>query len=259
MTPVEVVEGTTPLVLAMPHGGTWLPDDVAGALNATGRMLSDTDWHIARLYEGLAPGASVVRATVHRYGVDANRDPAGASLYPGQATTGLVPETDFDGTPIWDTPPDAAEVARRVTLWHVPYHAALQAELARVRAAHGVAVLWDCHSIRSVIPRLFPGRLPDLNIGTDGGRTCAPGLQAAVERVCHEAKGFTTTTNGRFRGGWTTRHTGTPGAGVHALQMEVAQRTYMAESPPWTYDTDAAARLRPILGACLAALMEAVR
>src|SRR5690606_16195124 len=122
------------------------------ALNATGRALADTDWHIDRLYAGLVPGATVVRATFHRYLIDANRPPDGESLYPGQSTTGLVPLTDFDGVPIWDSPPGPAEIEARRAGWHAPYHAALAAEVARVRAAHGVCVLYDCHSIRSRIP-----------------------------------------------------------------------------------------------------------
>ena len=154
MTPVEVTRGDGPVILAQPHGGTFVPDDLWARLNGCGRELSDTDWHIGRLYDGLLPGATIVRATFHRYVIDANRDPGGASLYPGQNTTGLCPVTDFDGQPIWtegqDPSPD--EIADRRARFHTPYHAALAAEVERVRARHGVAVVYDCHSIRSVIP-----------------------------------------------------------------------------------------------------------
>ena len=253
VTPVAVTRGDGPLVLAMPHVGTWLPPGLA--LNARGQMLTDTDWHIDRLYADLAPRATVVRATFHRYVIDANRPPDGASLYPGQNTTGLVPLTDFDGNPIWDDPPGPSEIAARREGFHVPYHAALTAEIARVRAAHGVAVLYDCHSIRSRIPHLFDGLLPDFNIGTADGASCAPAVAATVAEICSAAAGYTSVLNGRFKGGWTTRHHGRPAGGVHAIQMELAQSTHLAaEAPPFAYDPDRAARLRPILARILAAL-----
>ena len=180
MTPVEVIRGDGPVVLGLPHTGTHVPPAIMAALNPRGQALTDTDWHIHHLYEGLLPGATTVRATFHRYVIDANRAPDGESLYPGQNTTGLVPLTDFDGQPIWSHPPDQADIAARLAACHAPYHAALQAELERVRARHGVALLYDCHSIRSRIPFLFDGVLPDFNIGTDGGVTCDPRLQAVV-------------------------------------------------------------------------------
>jgi formiminoglutamase len=244
----EVRRGDGPVILGLPHTGTWLPEAAAARLNARGRALADTDWHIERLYDGLLPGATTVRALFHRYLIDANRDPEGASLYPGQNTTGLVPETDFDGAPIWDEPPDAAEVARRRAAFHAPYHAALAAEVARVRERHGVAILYDCHSIRGRIPFLFDGILPDFNIGTDGGRACAPEVEAAALDVASAATGYSHVLNGRFKGGWTTRHYGRPAAGVHAIQMELAQSTHLAaEAAPFAYDETRAARLRPHL------------
>lgn len=252
---VEVRPGNSPVILAFPHTGTDVPADVFDRLNENGRLLADTDWHVDRLYDGLLPGATTVRATFHRYVIDANRDPAGGSLYPGQNTTGLVPLTDFDGEPIW-TPgaePDAAETARRSAVFHAPYHAALAAEVERVRTAHGIAIVYDCHSIRSVIPFLFEGRLPDFNIGTDGGRTCDPAIEAAALSVAASAEPYTAVLNGRFRGGWTTRHYGRPEAGVHAIQMELAQATHLAsEAPPFAYDEAKAGRLRPHLRTLLA-------
>lgn len=220
-------------------------------LNDTGRALADTDWHIDRLYDDLVPGATTVSARFHRYVIDANRDPSGQSLYPGQNTTTLVPLTDFDGTPIWETPPTEGDTAARLAAFHAPYHAALSAELARVQARHGFVILYDCHSIRSEIPFLFDGRLPDFNIGTNDGTTCAPVLTELVERHCTAAMGYTTVTNGRFRGGWTTRHYGRPESGYHAIQMELAQISYMHEAPPWTWDIDRSTRLRSVLGPML--------
>ncbi|MBM2291538.1 N-formylglutamate deformylase [Sulfitobacter pseudonitzschiae] len=256
MNPVEVLQGDSPVVLGLPHTGTFVPDDILSALNARGKELSDTDWHIHRLYDGLLAGATTVRATFHRYVIDANRDPSGASLYPGQNTTGLVPMTDFDGHDIWQTEPDAAEIERRRVAYHAPYHAALQAELERVKARHGVAILYDCHSIRSDIPFLFDGTLPDFNIGTDMGRTCAPQIEAATVAVCAAAT-QSHVLNGRFKGGWTTRHYGQPASGIHAIQMELAQSTYLTdEAAPWTYDETKSRALRIHLQDILTTLAE---
>lgn len=245
MTPVEVIRGDGPVVLGLPHTGTWLPEDVFDRLTPLGRTLGDTDWHIHRLYDGLLDGATTVRATFHRYVIDANRDPSGASLYPGQNTTGLVPMTDFDGEPIWAEPPMADEIEDRREAYHAPYHAALTAELERVRDRHGIAILYDCHSIRSHIPFLFEGRLPDFNIGTANGITCAPQIETAVTEICASAEGYTHVLNGRFKGGWTTRHYGRPADGLHAIQMELSQATHLqSEQPPFAYDPDRAEPLR---------------
>ncbi|MDO5657048.1 MAG: N-formylglutamate deformylase [Paracoccus sp. (in: a-proteobacteria)] len=256
MTPVEVTQGDSPVILGLPHTGTWLPPDIHARLNAGGQALADTDWHIHRLYDGLLPGATTVRATFHRYAIDANRGPDDASLYPGQNTTGLVPLTDFDGHPIWTDPPSQADIAARRADFHAPYHAALVAQIKRVRARHGVAILYDCHSIRSHIPFLFDGLLPDFNIGTNSGAACDPRIEAATAEIC-AASGRTWVVNGRFKGGWTTRHYGQPERGVHAIQMELAQSTHLErEAPPFAYDETRAERLRPHLAAILHALAD---
>ncbi|MCF4167326.1 N-formylglutamate deformylase [Zavarzinia compransoris] len=259
MTPVGVIRGDGPVILGQPHGGTFVPNDIAAALNATGRALADTDWHIDRLYDGLLPGATVVHANFHRYVIDANRDPSGRSLYPGQNTTGLVPETDFDGRPIWKPgqAPDAAEVERRRLAFHAPYHAALAAEVERLRTIHPMVVLYDCHSIRSDIPFLFEGRLPVFNIGNNAGATCSDEILTAVAEVAKAAgrDGFDHVVNGRFKGGWTTRHYGRPETGVHAIQMELGQRAYLsAEAAPWSFDPAVAGQLRPYLRDMLQAI-----
>ncbi|KGJ06811.1 formiminoglutamase [Paracoccus halophilus] len=251
MTPVEIHEGDGPVILGLPHTGTFLPDDIRARLNPRGQVLADTDWHIHRLYDGLLPGATTVRATFHRYVIDANRGPDDASLYPGQNTTGLVPLTDFDGAPIWTEEPSEDQIAARKAAFHAPYHAALTAQIERVRALHGVAILYDCHSIRSHIPFLFEGRLPDFNIGTNSGASCDPRLEQAVFDLC-AATGRSHVLNGRFKGGWTTRHYGQPGQGVHAIQMELAQSTHLAtETPPFAYDEAKADALRLTLRAIL--------
>jgi N-formylglutamate deformylase len=252
VNPVEVTEGSGPLILGLPHTGTFVPPEIDLGLNAEGRLLRDTDWHIDKLYSGLATDVTVVRATFHRYVIDANRDPSGTSLYPGQNTTGLVPLTDFDSRPIWDQPPTQADIAQRLTQYHAPYHAALTAQMARVRAQHGIAILYDCHSIRSEIPFLFNGRLPDFNIGTNDGTTCDPRIATAVLGRCRAALGYSHVLNGRFKGGWTTRHYGQPAEGWHAIQMELAQATHLAtETPPFALDPSKAARLRVHLAAIM--------
>jgi N-formylglutamate deformylase len=221
-------------------------------LNDAGRGLADTDWHIDRLYAGLLPEATTVTATFHRYVIDANRDPAGVSLYPGQNTTTLVPETDFDGQAIWQTHPSLAAISERLQAFHAPYHEALAAQIARVKALHGFVILYDCHSIRSRIPFLFDGILPDFNIGTDSGRSCAAIIEEGVASVCAAAGDYTFIRNGRFKGGWTTRHYGQPRDGVHAIQMELAQATYLdREAPPFDYSDAKAGRLRQHLHAIL--------
>ncbi|EAR52351.1 N-formylglutamate deformylase [Oceanicola granulosus HTCC2516] len=251
MKPVEITRGDGPVVLGLPHTGTWLPGKAAARLSDRGRALADTDWHVERLYADLLPGATTVRATFHRYLIDANRAPSGESLYPEQNTTDLVPVTDFEGEDIVTEAASVDEVAERLQAYHRPYHDALAAQLERVRARHGVAILFDCHSIRSRLPFLFEGTLPDLNIGTDGGTTCDPAIEAAVVARA-EASGYSHVLNGRFRGGWTTRHYGRPDEGFHAIQLELAQSTYLAdEAPPWRYDEAKAARLRPVLAAML--------
>lgn len=250
MQTVDLREGVSPLILGIPHAGTEIPEPILLRLNENGLSMRDTDWHVDRLYDGLAPTATVVVARYHRYVIDANRDPEGASLYPGQNTTGLVPDTDFDGAPIWreGEAPDADDIAKRLKAYHRPYHAALAAQIARVKALNGIAVLYDCHSIRSDIPHLFQGRLSDFNLGTNDGHTCAPEFQRAARNVCTRAAGFSYVVNGRFKGGWTTRHYGRPEDGVHALQMELAQSIYLkTETPPFAFSEAKAARLRPHL------------
>jgi len=248
VTQVAVHAGDSPVILGVPHAGTDIPEDLLARLNDRGRDRADTDWWVDRLYQDLLPGATLVKALFHRYVIDANRDPEGASLYPGQNTTALCPTTDFDGAPIWQPgeAPGPDEIEARRVAYHAPYRGALATEIERIKARHGVAVLYDCHSIRSHIPYLFEGELSALNIGDNQGATCAPLVrQAAVEAA--QASGFTSVLNGRFKGGWTTRHYGRPSEGVHAVQMEIAQSAYMDEAPPWTYRDDLAERLRPHL------------
>jgi formiminoglutamase len=258
MSQIEVTSGNLPIVLGLPHTGTHIPEHIAKKLNATGLEMADTDWNIHQLYDGLMEEVSSVRTLVHRYVIDVNRDPSGQSLYPGQNTTGLCPTTDFEGQPIYldGQEPDANEIKNRCEIFHSPYHAALQTELGRVKKIHGFAILYDCHSIRSQINFLFDGLLPDFNIGTNNGTTCAPKIETETLEICANAAGYTHVLNGRFKGGWTTRHYGKPQQGQHAIQMELAQKNYMHESAPWTYDETKAALLRDHLRKILTTLSQ---
>lgn len=225
--------GSTPLLVNVPHAGTEVPAAMDRRMTDLARALPDTDWHVHRLVEA-APraGASLLSARYSRYVIDLNRGRDDKPLYSG-ATTGLVPTETFDGDPVYrNGAPDAAEVRDRIEGYWQPYHDKLQATLDDLRRRHGYAVLFDVHSIRSAVPRLFEGRLPDLNIGTYEGRSCAPALEEQVAELLAEAEGFSTVVNGRFKGGYITRHYGRPEAGIHALQLEIAQACYMDESRP---------------------------
>jgi formiminoglutamase len=264
---LDIHRGEAPLIVAFPHTGTDLAD-VGERFVSPWLARRDADWWIDRLYAFARDlGATTVRTAISRSVIDVNRDPSGASLYPGMATTELCPTTTFDGEPLYagdgpDDAPNDAEVSRRRATWFDPYHAALTGEIARLRAQHDHVVLYDAHSIRSHVPRLFDGELPQFNIGTNSGATCAPVLTSAVEQLC-AASGHSHVVDGRFKGGWTTRHYGQPDKGVHAIQMELAIRGYMDEPDlpdegnwPPPFDPARAApitvTLSDILKACIA-------
>lgn len=265
---LTITRGDAPLIVSIPHTGTVIPEPFEERLVSGWLARKDTDWHVERLYD-FAPGlgATVVRTGISRTVIDVNRDPSGISLYPGQATTGLCPVTTFDGEPLWKDgrDPDGAEVASRRAAYFEPYHAALAGEITRLRAVHPAVAVYDCHSIRSAVPRLFDGVLPNLNIGTNDGQSAAASLGAAVEDACDTVE-FTRVVNGRFKGGYITRHYGRPADGVHAVQMELACRGYMCEPAgevdektwPVPYDEQRAGSLRAVLqrvlDACLTTL-----
>jgi formiminoglutamase len=252
----------------MPHTGGEIPVAKGAQLSSPWLARKDADWWIDRLYD-FAPslGATVVHTAISRTVIDANRDPTGKSLYPGQNTTDLCPTTTFDGEPLYrdNRTPDANEIAARRALFFDPYHAAIEAEILRLREIHSSIVLFDAHSIRSRIPRLFDGELPHLNVGTNSGAACAPHLAAAVHEICARS-GFSHVVDGRFRGGYTTRHYGAPDRGVHAIQLELAMRGYLEEphtlSPdnwPTPYDPERAGLLRPVLERILTACIRFAR
>lgn len=262
---IELTRGDAPLVVSLPHTGTDFRGELLPRLVSPWRALKDTDWYVEKLYAFASElGATVIRTPVSRTLIDVNRDPSGVSLYPGMPTTGLCPTTTFDGEPLYKPgqEPTAEEIAsRRVRYFH-RYHLALYSEITRLRILHSRVVVYDCHSIRSVVPRLFDGELPQFNIGTADGKSCDAALTAAVERVVADT-GLSHVVNGRFKGGHITRRYGDPANGIHAIQMELAVRGYLREPvgpvdetnwPPQYDEAFAApmkATLRRVLQECL--------
>jgi len=250
--------GTLPLLISMPHVGTELPPEFARQMSPSAAIKQDTDWHLDLLYGfACSMGASILQARVSRYVIDLNRPPSGESLYPGQITTGLCPLETFHGEPLYlpGSEPDSTERERRLRTYWKPYHDALQQELVRIKTAHGSVLLWDAHSITSVLPRLFEGQLPDLNLGTNSGQSCTAKLIDHVAAVA-ERSGFSHVVNGRFKGGYITRHYGQPDQNVHAIQLEMSQALYMKEDAPFSYLERRAAKVQPLLQAMLQAALE---
>ncbi len=235
--------GSAPLLVSVPHDGTAVPDDIAARLTPEARRVPDTDWHVARLYAFARElGASLIVPKHSRYVIDLNRSEDDVSLYPGQNTTGLCPVVRFSGDPVYlpGQEPSEDEIRARVDRYWRPYHAALRGELERLRTAHGRVVLWEGHSIRGELPFLFEGRLPDLNLGTAAGASCSSPLQARLETALAAQRGYDFVVNGRFKGGYITRHYGDPAHGIDAVQLEISQRIYMDEDS-FDYDEQRAA------------------
>ena len=259
---LELHRGSVPLLVSMPHVGTHIPDELKPGYVPRALAVEDTDWHLERLYGFVhGMGASLIVPQVSRYVIDLNRPPDDAPMYPGASNTELCPTRFFTGDPLYveGAAPDAAQrVQRRETYWQ-PYHDALRAELARIKAQHGFALLWDAHSIRSEIPWLFDGRLPDLNIGTASGAAAHASITTALADACRDAAGVTSVVNGRFKGGYITRHYGQPASHIHAVQLEKCQSLYMQEVAPFAYDAARAAAIQPVLQSMLAAALNAAR
>ncbi len=252
--------GKLPLLVSVPHAGTGVPEAQRARMTEAALALPDTDWHVDRLYGFVEElGASMILATQSRYVIDLNRAPDSKPLYPGASNTELCPTTTFDEAPVYrdGAEPDEGEIAKRLeTVWR-PYHAKIEKELARIKAEHGIALLWDAHSIRSRVPRFFEGRLPDLNLGTADGASADPELTALLGSVAREAEalGYSHAINGRFKGGNITRSFGVPAEGIHAVQLELSQITYMDEEPPYLYREDLATKVQPVLQGLLDAAL----
>ncbi len=251
--------GTAPLLISLPHDGSAIPAAIADRMLPAARRSVDTDWHVGRLYEPLAKalGASVLKPVASRYVVDLNRPADGQVLYPGRRETGLVSTIGFNGEPLYldDAEPTADEIQRRVNEFWRPYHDALSQELERLRAEHGRVVLWEGHSIRSRVPMLFDGQLPDFNLGTADGASCGATLQEQLQAALEGQSQYSFVVNGRFKGGYITRHYGRPESGIHAVQLELAQLNYMDEDS-FAYDEAKASLLQATMGQLLRLCIE---
>lgn len=249
MDPYHYFPGTIPVILSIPHTGTFVPDAILERFSEEAKQLPDTDWHVEKLYEfARGMGVHMLAATHSRYVADLNRAPDNSSLYPGRFTTGLCPLTLFDGTPIYrkGREPDDKEIRARMETYWQPYHAKLQSLIGELKAIHKNIAVLDAHSIRSEVPTLFSGALPDLNFGTADGMAADAALAEKLFEVCKESP-YSAVHNGRFKGGYITRHYGNPKEGVHAVQLELAQKNYMQEEYPFAYDDAKAGKLQATL------------
>jgi N-formylglutamate deformylase len=254
----DLIHGRRPLLISLPHDGTEVPESIAGRLTPIAATLPDTDWHIGRLYAfAREMGASILRPRYSRYVVDLNRSADGTLLYPGQTETGLCPLITFDGLPVYRAgeEPTEEEIDARIESWWRPYHEALDGELNRLRHQHARVVLWEAHSIRGVLPQLFEGELPDFNVGTADGESCSRALEDSLRRVLGMQQQYSYVVNGRFKGGYITRHYGRPGAGIEAVQLELHQGIYL-DTETHAFDESRARRaqsvIRELLDAALA-------
>ncbi len=249
--------GTAPLLVSLPHDGTFVPDAIAARMTDSARRVPDTDWHVSRLYAFARDmGASVIVPKHSRYVIDLNRSEDDVSLYPGQNTTGLCPIVQFSGEPVYreGAQPTSDEIRARIETYWRPFHDALRTEIERIRTAHGRVVLWEGHSIRSVVPFLFDGRLPDFNLGTANGASCSPALQGKLMEILDAQSDYSFVANGRFKGGHITRHYGDPANGIDAVQLELAQLNYMDEES-FAYDEAKAQSLQVVIRRLLASLL----
>lgn len=254
----ELRRGNSPLLVSMPHSGESLGPYMPRMTEAALRI-ADTDWHLPKLYDFLPElDATVLAASHSRYVVDLNRDPSGKSLYPGQNVTELCPTTTFDEAPIYNEGemPHVDEIAERVETYWQPYHTAIVTELARIKSIHGYALLWDAHSIASEVPRFFAGRLPDLNFGTDGGKSCGSGLGKTLKHTSQNFSDYPAVLNGRFKGGFITRKYGAPDDNIHAVQLELSQITYMNEAYPFEYCSSKASQIAQPIRTVMEAMLD---
>lgn len=258
----QLHKGHVPLLVSIPHMGTEIPTDLQAAYVLRALAVEDTDWHLARLYGGVMDmGASVLMPRHSRYVIDLNRPPDDAPMYPGASNTELCPTRFFTGAPLYreGCAPDAVERERRRTVFWQPYHGALAQELARLVSLHGYALLWDAHSIRSEIPWLFEGTLPDLNIGSADGHSAHTAITHALVEECKRYPQVSHVLNGRFKGGYITRHYGDPANHIHAVQLEMCQSLYMQETAPFAYDPKRASAITPQLHAMLHSALQACK
>lgn len=249
--------GSSPLLVNVPHAGTRVPDNIFGRFSNSGKRLPDTDWHVPRLYAFAKDlGASMLCANYSRYIIDLNRPIDGKPLYDDEKSTGLIPDSLFDGSPLYadQEPLTEEDIKKRIETYYKPYHAKIAEVLNQLKDTHGYALLYDAHSIASRVPNLFKGKLPDLNLGTANAESCAPEIGYAISEVIRASE-YTSSVNGRFVGGHITRYYGKPNKNIHAVQMEIGQSTYMDEGGDFAYNEDKAGKLIPTLQNVLSTLL----
>ena len=258
MEVVTVREASSPLLVSFPHSGTAVPSAIEQQFTAAGRSLIDTDWHVPKLYDFLKElPVSTISANYSRYVIDVNRSPQGTALYPGQNETELCPTSTFGKQPIYllGKAPDTEEIERRKQHYWRAYHQALTEQLTRIKKTHGYALLWDAHSIAAEVPRFFEGVLPDLNLGSAGGQSCDETLSANLLSMMTDSD-YTSVHNGRFKGGYITRHYGSPASDIHAVQMEISQQIYLSNSSNYEYDRARANKLGRLLKKMVSVMLD---
>lgn len=246
----DFTQGGSPLLVSMPHSGTFIPSEIKKNMTTEALKLPDTDWHIPQLYNFLQPmNVSIIQGNYSRYVVDLNRPNDNSSLYPGQDVPGICPQNTFHQQQIYQNNQllDEQQIVQRIKQYWQPYHKKIDAELTRIKQHFGYALLWDAHSIKSRVPRFFSGQLPDLNLGTADNQSCSQKLSAQLLQQALQTQDYTSILNGRFKGGFITRHYGKPEKNIHAVQLELSQMTYMRQEFPFAFDENKANRVRPVI------------
>lgn len=246
----DYTRGSTPLLMSIPHVGEFIPEEILMQLTSVGSRIADTDWYLDRLYNFSGElGIHVLKANYSRYVIDLNRSPDNASLYPGQDVTELVPTSTFAKEALYaeELMPNEDEINRRQENYWKPYHGKLSAILSDIKRRYGYVILFENHSIKSVVPRFFKDKIPDLNLGTSGGTSCAVSLKDALVGALKDNYQYSLAVDGRFKGGYITRNYGVPSENIHTFQLELSIATYMNEEPAVFWQEALAEKVRPTL------------
>jgi len=226
----------------MPHNGVEIPEAISKNMTKVATNVVDTDWFMDKLYSfAVDKGCGIINPNFSRYVIDLNRDPDEKELYPGADNTNLCPTSQFDYSSIYfeDGKPSKSEIAHRVDAYWSPYHQCITQELNRLRKKFGMAFLFDAHSIASNVPRFFDGKLTDFNFGTNAEKSCSNYVLSDIQEKVN-LEPFSSVYNGRFKGGYITRHYGDPENNIHTLQLELSQSTYLNETSKLWDDAKAA-------------------
>ncbi len=237
-------EQTVPVLVDVPHAGEWIPADVREEMVIGEKVLRrDLDLYVDRLWSGVTDlGATLIASQVSRYVVDLNRaadDISPETVKGGERILragyyqdrGVVWRTTTAKTPVMEKPMSKRAFKKRLDRFYHPYHAALAAEIERVRSEFGYCILLDGHSMPSMGRKGHndPGRKrAEIVPGDIEGESCDRTLRWLVEEHFRD-QGFSVRSNEPYKGGWITRNYGQPLKGVHAIQIEVRRDLYMNE------------------------------